>query len=250
MPKRSKTPSARYMEQAQQAHELVLGGMGYRQIAEKMGVSLGTVQNRLKLYHEEVSAPKLEDLRNRQLARIEMGIRALWPMYLKADKDAINGMVALMKREADLLGLNAATQYVVKADVTTRQTDANDAQRLLDRYFDRATTTEPKVIPHVDVSADRPRRPFSKEFVEKKAKSDAFWQGMQERAAEKRTQTADVEDEVPAEFSDMDQLDDIEEQEARAEGFTEAASIEEWDKKRHRRHNNPSHRFLRDSDDD
>lgn len=148
MARKSKTPSARYMEQAQQAHELVLGGMGYRQIAEKLGVSLGTVQNRLKLYREEVSAPKLEDLRNRQLARIEMGIRALWPMYLKADKDAINGMVALMKREADLLGLNAATAFKVEATINTRETDASEVQKMMDEWFAQNGKTIPGEVVH------------------------------------------------------------------------------------------------------
>ncbi|MFE3516663.1 sigma factor-like helix-turn-helix DNA-binding protein [Streptomyces sp. NPDC059166] len=163
MASRAKKPSALYMEQAQEAHELVLGGMGYRQIADKMGVSLGTVQNRLKLYREEISAPRLEDLRNRQLARIEMGIRALWPMYLKADKDAINGMVALMKREADLLGLNAATAFKVEATISTRETDANEAQKIMDHFFGRDTQPANKTIPGEVVSSEgytRPRRPL------------------------------------------------------------------------------------------
>ncbi|MGQ4423748.1 sigma factor-like helix-turn-helix DNA-binding protein [Streptomyces violaceoruber] len=160
MARKVKTPSAHYMEQAQQAHELALGGMGYRQIAEKMGVSLGTVQNRLKLYREEISAPRLEDLRNRQLARIEMGIRALWPMYLKADKDAINGMVALMKREADLLGLNAATAFKVEATINTHETDALDVQRQLAQILG----TDCKTIPGEVVTSrgyTRPHRPLA-----------------------------------------------------------------------------------------
>lgn len=222
MARKAKKPSALYMEQAQQAHELVLGGMGYRQIAEKMGVSLGTVQNRLKLYREEVSAPRLEDLRNRQLARIEMGIRALWPMYLKADKDAINGMVALMKREADLLGLNAATAFKVEATVNTRESDALEVQKQIDEWFG----SDPKTIPGTVVRRSRPlkeRKPIQYDAPV----TDEFAQDTTFAAHEVQPEEIQLGDE-----SDF------------------ATEPEPEPRPRRRTTPNPAQQFLRDSDDD
>ncbi|MGO4759949.1 hypothetical protein AB4212_66885, partial [Streptomyces sp. 2MCAF27] len=123
-----------------------------------MGIALLTVQKRLALYIETRVHPKADEWRNKQLDRAQIYIRSLWSQVLAGDPKAIAAAVRTEERIAKLLGLDSAQLFKVEANVS-RESDANEAQRLLDHYFSRDTAqTEPQVIPHVDVT-QRKRRP-------------------------------------------------------------------------------------------
>ncbi|MFM9627319.1 sigma factor-like helix-turn-helix DNA-binding protein [Streptomyces galilaeus] len=245
MPRRK--PSAHFAKQAQEAYELSLSGLSYRQIAEEMGVSLGTVQKRLALYIETRVHPKADEYRARQIDSLHMYLRALRKPIATGDPKAIANAVRIQERIAKLLGLDSATAFKVEVNDVTRESDAAEVQQMIDAYFGR-TSAEPRDIPHIDLS-QRKGRPHSPEYLAKEAKQDEFWKGVQERAKEKREQQSIPELDELEEIAAMENPDDIEEKQAAAEGFTEPVSKKEWDKKRMRPHSNPSLRYLRDSDD-
>ncbi|MFD5508418.1 sigma factor-like helix-turn-helix DNA-binding protein [Streptomyces sp. NPDC127051] len=129
---RPQTNPALEMKQAQQAYELILAGKSYRQAAQEMGVSLGTVQRRLEKYKAETVEVRAAELREVQHARIQAGIAANWKGYIAGDKDATTSVLRLMEREARLMGLDSAQAFTVQAQVVDHTTEAN---RILERML-------------------------------------------------------------------------------------------------------------------
>ncbi|MFI0143834.1 hypothetical protein [Streptomyces globisporus] len=160
----NKKSPAHFAKQAQEVYELSLAGYSQRQIAEKMGIALLTVQKRLALYIEERVHPKADEWRNQQLARAQIYIRSLWSQVLAGDPKAIAAAVRTEERIAKLLGLDSATQFKMEVQDMSRESDANEVQGMLDRYFSR-DSAEPKTIAGEVVTNNgytRPRRPLQK----------------------------------------------------------------------------------------
>lgn len=247
----AKKSPALIAKQAERCYELAAAGMSTRAIAEEMGISQSVVVRRMHNHIKEHEHNNADKWREMQLADLMNLRRRLQKQVETGDIKAIGQAVRIWERIARMLGTDSATLFKLEATTVSRESDANDVQKMLDGFFGRDTTQpgEPKVIPHIDVTQRR-RRPVPQAHLEKSAKEDAYHREMQARAAEKRGQMSNAEAEVLAEFDTMDQLDDIEEQQARAEGFTEPVSMKDWDRKRRRPASNPAHRFLRDSDDD
>ncbi|GGZ01052.1 hypothetical protein GCM10010385_58240 [Streptomyces geysiriensis] len=137
MPKRK--PSAHFAKQAQEAYELSLAGYSYRQIAEKMGVSLGTVQRRLDLYIKERVHPKADEYRARQIDRAQIYIRSLWSQVLAGDPKSIAQAIRTEERIAKLLGLDSATAFKVEIEKTD---DALEFNKMLDQILGTVGRTE------------------------------------------------------------------------------------------------------------
>jgi hypothetical protein len=250
---------AHFAKQAQEAYELSLAGYSQRQIAEKMGIALLTVQKRLKLYIEDRVHPKADEYRNQQLDRARIYIRSLWSRVLDGDEKAINAAIRTEERIAKLLGLDSATQFVVtntneelpedhpmrrmmesakKAKEADRQEDIERAAQGLPALpptgRPRARAKELEALEKIDsafqerTGIEPPRRkPMSWELDATKPQAIT--------PADEFASEPDATDEVP-------------------EGFEELGTpIPQPAPKRPRRGKpipNPAHRFLRDSDDD
>ncbi|WCH97066.1 hypothetical protein POD33_35015 [Streptomyces moderatus] len=222
----NKKSPAHFAKQAQEAYELSIAGYSQRQIAEKMGVALATVQRRLDLYITDHTMPKADEYRKRQIARLELYIRSLWTQINNGDPKAIAAAVRTEERIAKLMGTDSATLFKMEAQVVSKESDANDAQRLLDQFFGRADDgAAPTVIQGgvISPTTGRRRRPT------------------QERKP--LTYAAPPVDEFA---SEPDATLDI------PEGFEDLGTPEPAPKPRRKGKPipNPAAQFLRDSDDD
>jgi hypothetical protein len=229
MPQR-KSP-AHFAKQAQEAYELSIAGYSQRQIAEKMGVALATVQKRLALYIEGRTMPKADEYRTKQIARLEVYIRSLWSQINAGDPKAIAAAVRTEERIAKLMGTDSATAFVVKADVTNRETDALEVQRHIDEFFGRNAATKPKTIPGEVVTSEgytRLRRPLKKSEPIKYASTPA-----DEFRHDNTFQPHEVHKEA------VTIAEDIEEPEPAPRPRRKGKPVP-----------NPADQFLRDSDDD
>lgn len=126
-----KKSPAHFAKQAQEAYELSLAGYSQRQIAEKMGIALATVQRRLDLYIKDRVHPKADEYRARQIDRAQIYIRSLWSAILAGDPKAIAQAVRTEERISKLLGLDSATQYKVEVEPSDKYTDQLTVFRLL-----------------------------------------------------------------------------------------------------------------------
>ncbi|MFM9543382.1 hypothetical protein ACKI1I_35755 [Streptomyces turgidiscabies] len=240
----NKKSPAHFAEQAEECWKLSLGNYSTREIAEKLGLSQTLVVRRLKLYQDTQVIPKAEEYRNRQMARIEIGIRALWPRYLQGDDKAMASMTRLLEREAKLLGLDSATLFKVETEVNDKYTDKMVALRLLGEMIEKRggdTTKIDKQIAEVEqAQADgrpvsRPKRPVPQWYSDKQAREEAHRQAAKNRPHD---EFANDKTFIP--------------HEVQPEEIRIAEDIEEPAPRPRRRGKpvpNPAEQFLRDSDD-
>lgn len=226
MPKRK--PAAHFAKQAQEAYELSIAGYSYRQIAEEMGVSLATVQRRLELYIKDRTMPKADEYRTRQISRLEVYIRSLWSQINNGDPKAIAAAVRTEERIAKLMGTDSAQLFKVEATAVSRESDANDAQKMLDQFFG-ANPDERRTRPVIKgeiVTTNghtRPRRPLKK--------SEPF------RYAAPATEPDEFAAEPDATEEFLEEFEPVK------------ADPANFRNKGRRTPQNPAHRFLTDSDD-
>ncbi|WP_228900098.1 sigma-70 region 4 domain-containing protein [Streptomyces sp. DH1] len=221
----NKKSPAHFAKQAQEAYELSIAGYSQRQIAEKMGVALATVQRRLDLYITDHTMPKADEYRKRQIARLELYIRSLWTQINNGDPKAIAAAVRTEERIAKLMGTDSAQLFKVEAAPVSRESDANDAQKLLDQFFganpDERRRERPAIKGEVITTNGhtRPRRP--------------------RQPRKPITYTAPPVDEFAAEADATLEEFDIEEPEPAPRPRRKGQPVQ-----------NPAERFLRDNDDD
>jgi len=101
---------AEVAEQKAEVYRLTLKGWTRRKIAEELGISLGTVQNRLDEAIKETVLPLAEDVRKQQLDRLDTYLVSLDAKIEKGDDKAINTALRIEERRARLLGLDAPQQ--------------------------------------------------------------------------------------------------------------------------------------------
>ena len=109
---------SRGREREEEALKLRLGGLTYRVIGERMGISESgaykAVIRALKRLNERI-AEKAEEVRRMELERLDKMLRGLWPAALRGHQGAIDRVLRIMQRRAMYLGLDAPKAL----DVTT-----------------------------------------------------------------------------------------------------------------------------------
>ncbi|QKV96722.1 sigma-70 region 4 domain-containing protein [Streptomyces sp. NA02950] len=132
MPANNRKPPAKMLEEARKCYELQVAGFSTYQIAEKMGFSQKTVRNRIDLHITKRVHPKVDEMRTRQITRLEAYIRSLWEKAMSGDEKAINAAIRTEERIARLFGTDSATAFVVKVDTPN---DDIEVQRMIDQYY-------------------------------------------------------------------------------------------------------------------
>jgi len=110
MPKQAKTSARRLKngERQQQALNLRIAGASFDQIARQVGyASRGAARNAVLAIlkrREQEPADELRKMEGERLDRLQLG---LWNQAANGDREAIDRLLRLMKRRADLFGLDA-----------------------------------------------------------------------------------------------------------------------------------------------
>ncbi|MEW2311777.1 hypothetical protein AB0918_24575 [Streptomyces sp. NPDC006864] len=225
----NKKSPAHFAKQAQEVYELSLAGYSQRQIAEKMGIALLTVQKRLKLYIEDRVHPKADEYRNQQLARAQIYIRSLWSQILAGDPKAIAAAVRTEERISRLLGLDSATAFVMKAEITDDRTEFN---KMLDKLMGQEGRTERE--------GNRPRRSTRPRVISGVATTPAH----NPESEFRKDSTFEPHEVQPQAVTLAEDLEEFEPVKADPAAFRPAR------RRRGQPIPNPAAQFLRDNDDD
>jgi DNA-binding transcriptional regulator LsrR (DeoR family) len=100
-------PTAEDIERDAQALALHAERVGYREIAERLGVSLGTAHNMVRRAMRAYLADHgAEEVRADILARSDLVLQAVMPKAAQGDPQAIDRMLRLDRQLRDLYGLD------------------------------------------------------------------------------------------------------------------------------------------------
>lgn len=95
-------------ERRAQAFELRKAGVGYRQIAERTGVSLQVAHNDVRVVLESLTnVEDVEDMRQLELERLDRLRMGLWARATSGDLPSIETFLRVSARAAKLAGLDA-----------------------------------------------------------------------------------------------------------------------------------------------
>ena len=104
--------------------ELKLQGWSYRRIAKEMGLSLGTVSNRIKDAIAERVDPLVEEYRAIELEKLEEAERPLWEQVLSENpRDRgrlarnVEVLIKVSERRSKLVGMDAPEKQEIAAQV-------------------------------------------------------------------------------------------------------------------------------------
>ena len=89
-----------------QALELRLAGASYRQIAERLAVSLPVAWKHTQAALKQALQEPAQEVRQLELLRLERLHMAHWPQALGGSGDATDRVLKIMDRRARLLGLD------------------------------------------------------------------------------------------------------------------------------------------------
>ena len=98
--------NARTSSRRRQALELRLAGLSFRQIAERLEVSLPSAWKHVQAALEQELEEPSQDVRQTELLRLDRLQRAHWPQALGGSAEATDRVLKIMDRRARLLGLD------------------------------------------------------------------------------------------------------------------------------------------------
>jgi hypothetical protein len=108
----------------ERVYNLKLAGKSHAEIAQIMGISKGTVQNRFDAAKAQRIYPKVDEYRQIQLDRLERLLSHLSTKCAEGNPGAIGQAIAIHDRIARLLGLDSP----IKVDATVTETTQQDLE--------------------------------------------------------------------------------------------------------------------------
>ena len=123
---------AERLQKAQQVFDLVIGGTTLQRTADMLGISKSAAH---RLYHEGLNHQDVgtgDQFRERQLARLERMLHALWPKVVKGDPIATREARHVTDQMNRLVGIYPALGIDLTATVTTRSEGMNRVAAALD----------------------------------------------------------------------------------------------------------------------
>jgi transposase len=103
-----------------QAYDLRLKGLSYRQIASRMGVSVGTAHRWVNEYLEAVTLPMVEQVRKQEVDRLMRYLERLDERIDDGDDKAISIALKISERLCKMLGADMPTQHEITKTETTQ----------------------------------------------------------------------------------------------------------------------------------
>ena len=105
-------------ERRKQAVVLRIAGATYQQIGDRIGVNKQRAYQLVKQALGEtkrLTAESAEELKGIELERLDALCTAMWPDAMKGDEQKVDRVLRIMKRRAELLGLDAP----IRQEITT-----------------------------------------------------------------------------------------------------------------------------------
>lgn len=138
---RNSAAKARKLENQGKALELRRMGLGYSEIAQRIGCSLSTAHGYVDKAMAESRAQVDADaavLKAEELSRMDAMLRGLWPDARKGHHGAVDRVLKIMERRAKLLGLDAPTRHALGGDGDAPPIKSvNNMQGLTDEQLER-----------------------------------------------------------------------------------------------------------------
>lgn len=106
--------SPEHADRARKAYELSLAGWTQDEIGKELGISYNTVRLDLDYWIKKTVMPLAEDVKKKQLDRLELLWREAFKKAQSGDVPAMNAALKVLERQAKLLGLD-----VNKIELTT-----------------------------------------------------------------------------------------------------------------------------------
>lgn len=123
---------AKARERECRAFELRKQGKSYRAIGKELGVSHAAAAKMVKRVLSELDRLTKEEaaeVRRLETERLDAMLEAVWPKAEKGNQDAIDTVLKLQKRRADLWGLDKPTR-TVQVTLTAEQLSAMSEEEL------------------------------------------------------------------------------------------------------------------------
>lgn len=104
-----KDDEAKREERRKKVAANLLGGMTYRDMADALGCSLGTISNDVKIIigrWQKQQVEHAEDYISVELRRLDVALNAIWNKVIDGDAQAIDRFLKIQERRARYLGLD------------------------------------------------------------------------------------------------------------------------------------------------
>lgn len=126
---RKNAPEPEVLERETKIIELRRAGATWAVIAERVGyASASGAYNAYQRIAERVIRPKIEELRDMELDRLDRLQMGVWSKALNGDSRAVDSVLKIIDRRSRLLGLDAPKEVNLKAEVATYDRNTIDTE--------------------------------------------------------------------------------------------------------------------------
>jgi transposase len=116
----TKINKEQFQDRKNQAYDMRLKGLSYRQIATRMDVSVGTAHRWVNEYLESVTLPMVEQVRKQEVDRLMRYLERLDERIDDGDDKAISIALKISERLCKMLGADMPTQHEITKTETTQ----------------------------------------------------------------------------------------------------------------------------------